>query len=239
MAVIRLAQPFDAFHGTVAGLSGDSKLTVFSTPKSSGLSRQWVVPANPQSTNQMLLRSYQIAAAAAYSDLTQAQAALWIAAAEQIHRENIIHLTYELSGINLFCMINSYRQIDGQAIVDDLPPIEKPAVATDVHTVSKSNPTLLAFIAVLPGAKVNEMAMCRVSPVLPSPNRKARKNDVRLIGSLPQNIVTHSSGEATFLLTVPQGMYVEADPIGIEITTLSASYYPGDKFLVPNTPILW
>ena len=237
MAIVRFAQPFDAVHGTIAGVAGDTKVTIYTTRKSSGVARQWVDPANPQSTNQMVIRGYQTAAATAYSALTKAQAALWIAAAEQVHRENILNLTYELSGINLFTMINSYRQIDGQSILSDVPPIEQPTIPVSATNASKPNPTTLAFLGNIPGAPAGQLLLARVSAPLPSAVRKARKNDVSIIGSWPEAIVGHTAGAATFLLTVASGDYVAGDRIGVELTPLSQDYFPGTKFLETNIGI--
>jgi len=163
MAIIRLAPPFDAFHGTVSGTGGSSKLTIFSTPKAAGVSRRWVVPSNPQSTLQMLMRSYQIAGSAAYSALSPAQAAIWVAAAEQLSYENILHLQYGISGINLFTMINYYRQIAGETLYSDCPAISAPPIPTAVTSVTLTTSILLTIVGQVPGMETGGKTMVRVT----------------------------------------------------------------------------
>ena len=238
MAIIRLAPPFDAYHGTVSGVAGSSKLTIFSTAKAAGVSRQWVVPANPQSTAQMLMRSYQIAGAAAYSALTPAQAAEWVDAAEQLNYENILHLSYTLSGINLFVMINAYRQIRGDAIIDACPTITMPPIPTEVTAVTLSTPTTLEIISKVPGLETDGWVLIRLTKPLSSAVRQARPNELRIVDDGDKAIIKHSVGTVTHTLTVTSGDYAVADRVGVELRSLSTAFFPGPKYLEPNTVIL-
>ena len=231
MAIIRLAQPFDAFHGTVSGQSGDSKLVLFSTAKAAGVSRQWVSPANPQTTPQNTIRGYQTASTNAYSALTPAQAAAWTAAAAEINRTNILNLGYTLSGINLFVSLNSYRQINGVALVSDVPPIVIPPIPAGVDSADLSVATTLDIIIDLPGSSAGYLCVLRISPPLPSAVRQARRNDVRLADDFTQSIVVQSGNKGTFALTIPSGFIEENDYIGIEARQLSSSYVPGPVLL--------
>jgi len=239
MPIFRLTQPFDAFHGTVTGQSGDSKLVLYSTAKSAGVARQWVVPANPQSTNQMIFRGYQIAATAAYSGLTAAQAALWTEQAELLNYTNILNLDYSLSGVNLFVMINFYRQLRGIAILEDVPTIDKPPIPISVTSVTRTSATVLTVVASTVGLLNADFAMLRVSPPLSSAVRQARSNDVRIIGATLATSVVHPVSEVcTWTRTVPTGTYTVGDHVGVEITPLSADHFPGDKLLEPNITLI-
>lgn len=238
MPLYRLAQPFDGFSGTVSGQSGDSKLVLFSTPKAAGVARRWVSPANPQSTNQMLIRGYQTAAAVAYSAISQAQAALWIAAADQINRTNVLGLDYTLSGINLYVMINVYRQIDVEAIIDDVPTILQPPIPTVVTSVTLTTATELGVVAQVPGLETSGQALCRVSVPLPSDVYNASANDVRMIGPLLDVIEDNGAGTITWALDIASGDYAVGDPVGVMITPLSEFYFPGTPFLESNIAVV-
>lgn len=235
MPIIALSSPFAAFHGSVGSPLGGPNLVLYSTDKSNAVCRTYVVPANPQSTNQMLMRGFQSTSTNAYSGLTAAQAAAWVAAAEEIHLNNILNLTYELSGINLFVMINFFRQLRDIAILEDVPTILKPPIPTAVTTVTLTSATVLTIVGQTPGLPDADFAMVRVSRPLPSIVRQGRMNDVRLIGTpLSQSVVHPVSEVVTFSRTITSGDYAEDDRVAVEITPLSVDHFPGTKFLEPN-----
>ena len=235
MPKVRLTTPFDAISGSVFGQSGNSGLTVFDTANSAGVARRWVSPSNPQSTLQMAIRGYQIASARAYALITPAQAYDWNVAAAQVNRTNVLNLDYTLSGIALFCMINNYRQIHGQAIISAVPTIAAPPIPTAVTQVELTGvSTNMEIIASVPGAETGGMAMVRVSAPLPSDVYQGSAGDCRIQGTIASTIVVHSSEVCTWTLLTEASKYDVGDYVSVIVTPLSAAYFPGTPYLVPS-----
>jgi len=238
MAIIRLTQPFDAYHGTVSGQTPNNKVVLYSSRRAACVARAWVLPNNPKSTLQTAIRVYLALAAAAYRDLTEAQATAWTVAANAIMRENILGLDYYLTGIGLFCMINTYRQVHAQAIVDDVPTILLPPVPIAVVSVTATSTVLLTIVATVTGLETGGMAVCRVSLPLPGEARQARPNDCRLLDvTIDNNIEIHTAGTVTFALAISTSLIVATDRVGVQITPLSADYYPGLPLLAANVVV--
>ncbi len=238
MAILRLTQPFDAYHGTVKGQTDNNKLVLYSSRRAACVARAWVSPDNPMSTLQLAVRDYLALAAAAYRDLTEAQAAAWTAAANAIMRENILGLDYYLTGIGLFCMINTYGQIHDQAIVDDVPTILMPPVPISLTSVTATSTVLLTIVADVTGLETDGMCLVRVSLPLPGEARQARPNDCRMIDvTIDSNIAVHAAGTLTIALTITTSLIVATDRIGVMITPLSADYFPGPPLLVGNAVV--
>ena len=238
MAILRLTQPFDAYHGTVSGQTANNRLVLYSSRRAACVARAWVLPDNPMSTLQEAVRDYLALAAAAYKGLTEAQAEAWTAAANAIMRQNILGLDYYLTGIGLFCMINTYGQIHAQAIVEDVPTILLPPVPIGLTSVVATTTVLLTIVADVTGLETGGLALCRVSLPLPGEARQARPNDCRMIDvTIDNNIEVHAAGTVTFALTIPTSLIVATDRIGVQITPLSADYFPGKPLLVGNVVV--
>ena len=235
MAIIRLTQPFDAYHGTVSGQTENNKVVLYSSRRAACVARAWVLPDNPGSTLQEAVRDYLTLSAAAYKGLTAEQAQEWTDAANAIMRSNILGLDYYLTGIGLFCMINAYRQIHNQAILDDCPAILMPPTPITVVSVTATSATLLTIVVTVTGLETGGMALCRVSLPLPGEARQARPNDCRMIdATIDNNIEVHVTGTVTFALTIPTSLIVATDRVGVQITPLSAAYFPGLPLLDAN-----
>src|SRR5512135_2972581 len=68
--------------------------------------RQWVVPANPNTLNQQLVRANLTSQATAYDALTEAQQNAWIAAAANEQSRSSLGQSGPLTGLQLFTKIN-------------------------------------------------------------------------------------------------------------------------------------
>jgi len=235
MGIFSCAPPFDRVHGKIVGESGENGVVAYSSARGGNIFRAFVIPENPESTLQVAMRSYLTLAAAAYKDISAAQALIWETTANQINRDNILGISYTLTGIGLFCMVNVYRQMNGQAIVDDMPTIEQPIKPVGITSVVLTNATTLTIVADFTGNDVGFFGVCRISLPLPGEARQARSGDCRLRSpTISDNIIAVAGTTVTFVITIVALDYVATDRIGIELTPLSDAYVPGLKTLVGN-----
>ena len=235
MAIIRLTQPFDAYHGTVSGQTANNKMVLFSSRRAANVARSWVLPDNPNSTLQAAIRSYLSLGATAYKGLSQVNADAWTAAANLLSRENILGLQYYHTGIGLFQMVNMYRQMGAEAIVEAVADIVPPPLPLAVDSIVATSTTALDIVADVTGIEAGGMALCRVTSPLPGAARRARSNDCRMLdATIADNIVVMGTDTCDFTLTMPTSHIVADDLIGVEITPLSAEYFPGPRLLVAN-----
>lgn len=238
MGLFRLNPAIDALVGRILGETGGGGLVFFITRNGANVFRTWVTPENPQSPLQVAIRNYLAQSAVAYRELTAAQALIWSTTAAEITRTNSLGLSYELTGISLFCMINILRLMDAQVIVDDMPIIVKPIMPVGITSVILTTSVLLTIVADYTGNEDDYFGMINVSPPLPGEARQARPNDCRLLDpTIANNVVAVATNSVTFALAVTDSFYTVGDRIGIELTSWSDNYVPGDKTLIGNIAI--
>jgi len=73
---------------------------------------------------------------------------------------------------------------------------------------------------------------------LPSDVHQARRNELRIIGDPDECVQTQSGGTVTHQIDIVASDYVAADRVGVELTPLSPSYFPGLKYLEPNIAVV-
>jgi len=235
MPKIRLAQPFDNFHGTVSGQTVNNRMILSSSRREANTGRSWKAPNNPRSFRQIEVRKYMTLASAAYRDLDKAVADDWVDAANSHARTNILGLEYYLTGIALFLMINLYRQIDAKTITNAVPDIITPPVPLEVSSVKINSSTSLTIEADVTGLETEGLGYVRFSPPLPGQARRARSRDCRLLDPvLSKNIYHHSAGFLQITLNMPANYFVVGSRLGVELRSLSEFYWPGPALLVPN-----
>lgn len=238
MGIFTVAPPYDKIHGKIMGESGVNGQVVYSTRTAGNVYRNYVIPANPQSTLQVVVRAALAAAAAAWKDITEAQAYDWNVKAATIYRTNILGVQYSLTGIGLYCEINTYRQLNAQAIVDVLPTIVAPVKPVGITSVTQTSATVLTIIANFTGNDDGYFGICRVSAPLPGEARQARVGDCRLRdATIANNIIAVATNSVTFPLTVPSGYYTALDRIGIYLMPTSDEYFAGEATLISNYEI--
>lgn len=107
--------------------------------------RNWVVPANPNSTAQQAVRSSLRTLSLAWSaTLTQAQRDAWAAWAATLTFVSKLGTSYTISGFDAYVMCNGARMVGGVARVDAGPTVAGFATFTPVvptfnvsaHTIS-------------------------------------------------------------------------------------------------------
>jgi hypothetical protein len=102
--------------------TGKLGLTV-SYPSRTGLiRRQWVVPANPQSPEQLQVRSRLTQLASGFDALTQQQQDTWNLAAANHQTRATLGQSGPLTGLQLYVKLNSTLLEFGQARADVPPP---------------------------------------------------------------------------------------------------------------------
>lgn len=240
MPKIRLAQPFDDFHGTVSGQTVNNRMVLSSSRREANTGRAWKAPNNPRSFRQTEVRKYMTLASAAYRDLDQAVADDWTDAANAHNRTNILGLDYNLTGIGLFLMLNMYRQIAGHAIAEELPDFFMPPIPIAVTKAVRMSGTVFRPTIDITGLETAGKVFIRVSPPLPGQARRARSNQCRMLDiNLSNNVYQRGVPDlVTMTLAMPMNYMAVGDRIGIEVRSLSALYWPGPPLLVPNIEVL-
>lgn len=232
-----LIAPYDKFHGAVKDVLQSSGFVLFSSPKAGNVSRRYVVPDNPESTNQTAWRNILTQAAQGYQALTAAQAEQWNAAAEALEETDILGQTYELSGIGLYVRLNSYRVANGQAQVDTPPTITPPSGTFTLSAIT--------YISGLPGLTIDvttsgladgTIILARVARDLGSEVRQARDNEFRCQSTALTNcFATVTANVASWSLTVGTPSATGPERVGVDLQSLSSNYVPGSSQQFRNT----
>lgn len=89
--------------------------------------RNRVIPTNPQSPGQLLVRASLAAAAATWRTITAGQRAAWTALGGNIHRQDTLGQDYTLTGSQAFVAVNRNQYTAGNAQVTDAPAYSPPA----------------------------------------------------------------------------------------------------------------
>jgi len=232
---IRLAQPFDDFHGTVSGQTVNNRMVLSSSRREANTGRAWKASNNPRSYRQTEIRKYMTLASAAYRDLDQAVADDWTDAANAHNRTNILGLDYYLTGIGLFVMLNMHKQIGGQPIVEALPEILTPPLPIGLVSLVAFTRNVMRPTADVTGLEIGGIVTIRISAPLPGQARRARSKDCRFLDEdLPDNYMMYMGGPVIWALGMPWDYIVAGDRVGVEVRSLSKYHWPGPPLLIPN-----
>lgn len=190
--------------------------------------RLHVMPAQPQSADQVLIRSYLTAAAQAFGSLTAAERAQWETYAN-LNVKSHMGLPYTLYAINAYIQVNSYRQINGQAISDVAPTslagFSASVIATLGYVVGT---TTYSFDVTHNGVATEGFWVVYQTPVLASAQRAARPSDYRLIDSVSaDSIVAVAASPQTISITTPKYVPTDTDWQAVRVVPLNDEYAPG------------
>jgi hypothetical protein len=235
MARITLIPPFANFHGKIKKPDEDQGLVAFSSQRAGNVARQWVLPTNPQSAQQVVTRGIFAAAATAFKSLTISEAADWNALGDLLAKTNILGIGYKLTGIAAYVMVNSLRQLHGQATSDVAPtfadiPIPILSITSVVYAAST-----LTIIANCTGITNGCIVLARITPSIARQSRQLRENELRIpdsteadaFGVVGNNSVTIATGADNVALTATQ--YA-----GLQLTAMSAAYLPRAPWFIPQ-----
>jgi len=225
---VRLAYPVDQLVGKAGGPFG----IVFSRWRGLQVARRLVVPANPSTVEQDAIRGMLASAAVAFQSLTLAEKATWNAFAT-LMRNRILGQEVTRPAISMYCMINVFRQIDGQAITDVAPTAKPDFAITGItafqHDVVTGDMNVV-FTHNAP-ATADRFVMAKWTAALPSGVVIPRKSDYRLAeGVDAASIIPLAASPQTAIFTTPWAELTVGQFSGVSLTPMNISYVPGVEF---------
>lgn len=228
MAIHSLQMPFARFHGK-ARTPGTPGGQVLYQTGNVGISRALVNPAQPDSAHQTTIRSLLSTAAAGYKALSAANAASWRAAAADYNRSNILGQDYNLSGIALYCLVNQYRQMKGEALISAPPAVAHPAAPSAVNSAVVGGGNLT--VSVTPGGGAG-ILFVQVTAPLGGSNRLARSSDFRTLSdAFADSFTTIGASPQACVIPIEQFTIIATDYIGVRVVQLDLNYYPSVQFI--------
>lgn len=156
--------------GSIAGITS-------SRNRNGQYRRTRAIPVNPNTTFQGTQRSRFGDQAQAWRNLTDAQRLGWISLAASIIRTDALGQTYDLTGIQCFCMVNINNLDAGNAVVADAPALTSPAGLVTAVITSTGGTLSVAYTLTPLGS--GERLFVYASPQR-SPGRKFEA-DLRLV----------------------------------------------------------
>lgn len=226
--LIKPAAPVEFFRGKI----GTSIVGYVSRGRQ--MARQWVNPTDPQTSLQSIIRAYLSQIAVAWQSVTEAEAEGWATLAESMTRTDSLGGSYVFFPNNAYLAVNFYRLLAGQSITDTAPTYNAPS--TPVITGAGSDGNNL-IIEVTHAADAG-FYFARATGPLPSVQRKARVNELRILTtSLAASVVASSVSPQSISLPM-QRLYVEEnDYVGAWVLPLSSDYVPGTPFFLRSTQV--
>jgi len=220
--LIKCSAPVESFRGKLGGLDG-----IVGYPVGGRMfGRNMVVPANPNTTMQQLVRGYLAAGAVAFQSVTKIEKADWESLAENVILADKYGQKFTPSAIQLYQRVNMYRQLDGQAITDTAPAYDiQPAATSVAGTIAAGD---LQIDITHSNTPADVIFAVRVTDTLPSAVRNARENELRYIDASPADCIA-PGGVSPQSVTMDMDNFTVAigDYIGVEIVSLSDAYLPG------------
>jgi hypothetical protein len=242
MAIMRLLAPWSNASGTFSAPSlpaSTSAIVAMPDPNGRTLARQFVVPANPNTTAQQAIRSYFTSISEAYQTLSQAEVEAWQAAAAEINRTGRLGLSYKMTWTQLFQSVNSYRLQAGEVITLTVPSTAGATVPATVASVTSDDgdPEQQVVITITEPATptAGSFLAIRVTRNLSSPNRQARATDFRYPAPSEDMIFPRdTTSPYVYTFTATTLNVLSASYIGIDIRVLNAGYFPVGSLIKTN-----
>ena len=204
------------FGNIVVDMRGKISGNVYSKNKGGAYSRVRVVPTNPRSAAQNLVRSVFTALSQAWQGLSDSERSGWIQAAINFPAKNSLGDSHTLSGNALYVSLNKNLADVALSAIDTAPskvvatPLDIPTVVADA-----SSQTLVAtFGSTIPAdVAVKVFASASVSPGVNSIGSKMRQIGYKAAGSAAISSLTTdylakfgavgAAGDKIFLEFVP------------------------------------
>lgn len=196
------------------------------------VARQYAIPTNPKTANQLLTRSYLTLAAQAFGALSDNERAAWLTFAAA-HPRTYLGASYTMQEMAAYVWINWLRQLDAQAITDAAPSIDPDWSITDITAVAYVSGTTTLSLTITHNKAViaNQYVLSRISPALNSAQRHARKSDYRLIEGIAATSIPDLVADAADLVfTSPVFAWTDGQYLDIELIPISEEYVPGTPF---------
>lgn len=180
--------------------SGSIGLQVYVPGRNGQVVRIRAIPANPQTSEQILVRSRLAAQATAWRGLTEVQRNAWIAAALNIQSRSRLGQSGPLTGEQLFCKVNANLASVGEPTVTTPPAI--PSFDANVVTgLELTNPG--GVVAIKLTASGTSGAFNIVSATPPLSQGRGRAYMLNELGELPE--VVAGKADITSLYTAKFG----------------------------------
>lgn len=173
-----LKYPVEALSGQV------NKDAVHMRTGGRNMLRAWVNPTNPNTTAQQEVRAHLASVAAAYKALSAAEIDAWRVLGLAIARTDPLQQAYSLSAIQAFIATNTYRLMQGLAILEAAPvypPVAAVPYPSDINVpVTLVGTVLTVNIEYDNPSAINGVTFIRVTPAMPTPTRRPRITDLRV-----------------------------------------------------------
>jgi hypothetical protein len=161
--------------------AGKYGLAVAYQGRTGQIRRAWVVPANPRSANQLVIRSQLGSQASAWRQLTAAQQDAWIAAAAGCQTKSSLGQSGTLTGLQLFTKINCSLLAIGEAPLT-APPAKPTLTQVPVDALEITNTAGVIALKLHTTDAPLEGTMFRASA--PQSNGTRRPLALNLLGTL-------------------------------------------------------
>jgi len=223
---VKLAYPVYELHGAGSKPVG----IVFAIWRGVHTARAYVVPRNPKSDDQVLIRAFLTTAAQAFKLVTPAEKLAWEQYAA-LRPKTILGEKVVLPAISMYTAVNTIVLVDTGAVDDAAPTALCDFTASAIATFAyNSGTTHLTFDVTHNAAVVTDKKwLVRISPSLPSGAYEARDGDMRLAcGVATESIIPVTASPQTIDLTAPRfGDWDNAAYMAIEVLPLSPDYDAG------------
>ncbi len=168
--------------------TGKLGLTVFFPGRTGLIQRSWVVPANPRTGDQLLVRSNLTSVAKGWGLLTEAQRLAWIAAAEQYSTNPSLGQSGRLTGSQLYTKINAALLAIGGTVVT-APPVAPTFTPLPIDALEITNEAGVIALKLHTTASPPDGTMLRAGrPQSPGTYRPA---NLRLLGTLGSPVASY------------------------------------------------
>lgn len=229
MALVEFKQPASRFSGRT-GVAGDGQ--VYYTIEGRGIARTLVIPSNPRSTDQQLIRGLQTSLALQYKGLERIQADAWDLFGRKFTGKDRFGRAFTYGGIQAFLAVNTHRVLAGLAATTDPPafattPSPIRIVSATVNVDGDLNLALEHQVA--EGAAIWRV---RITPPSDSNVRLAKPGDLRYATALFSASYIASTASPQSIVLTPKFTLSAGVPIGLEVLGLTPAYVPGQALFV-------
>ncbi len=181
--------------------SGKCGLTVTYPSRNGLIRRAWVVPANPQTGDQLLVRNRLALRAKAYDDLTETQQDAWVAAAAMEQSRPRLGQSGPLTGLQLYVKLNANLDLVGEPTIS--APTDKPTFEANVtQSLELTNTAGVIAIKLVCSGSSSAFNVVRGAP--PQNSGTRRPITFRVLGELPE--IVGGKADITSLYTAEFGV---------------------------------
>lgn len=214
----------------LSGKAGGDFGIVMSNWRGLQVARRMVVPDNPQTTEQDLIRGMMSTASVAFQSVTANEKLAWEAWAE-INKSRIKGQMVVRPAISEYCAVNIVRQMDGQATTDTAPTAKPDFAVTGITSFTNTGPGVSMDLVVTHNASVtaNKFLLIKFTGALASAVVVPRASDYRTAEGVNGTLTLAPLGASplTVVLTAPWAYVTTGDYCGVSVAPVSTEYVTG------------